>query len=44
MFGGGLPLRVDGAMVGAIGVSGGHYDHDEACALAALAAVGFAAT
>lgn len=34
----GAPL---GALVGAIGISGGHYSHDEACARAALAAVGF---
>jgi uncharacterized protein GlcG (DUF336 family) len=42
MLGGGLPIRVEGALVGAIGVSGGHYDDDEACALAALAALGIA--
>lgn len=40
MLGGGLPIRVEGALIGAIGVSGGHYDQDEACALAALAALG----
>ncbi len=42
MFTGGIPLRVGGALVGAIGVSGGHYSHDEACAQAALAVVSFA--
>jgi len=40
LLGGGLPIKVDGALVGAIGISGGHYSHDEACARAALAAVG----
>ena len=36
LLGGGLPIMVDGACVGAIGVSGGHYQQDEACARAAL--------
>ena len=36
LLGGGLPIRVDGEVVGAIGVSGGHYSQDEACASAAL--------
>jgi len=40
LLGGGLPIKVDGALVGAIGVSGGHYSHDEECARAALAALG----
>lgn len=34
--GGGLPVRVDGAMVGAIGVSGGSVEQDIACAQAGL--------
>lgn len=38
MFGGGLPVFVDGQIVGAIGVSGGHYAKDEQCAKAGLAA------
>jgi uncharacterized protein GlcG (DUF336 family) len=42
LLGGGLPIRVGGAVVGAIGVSGGHYTQDEAVALAALAATGLA--
>jgi uncharacterized protein GlcG (DUF336 family) len=42
LLGGGLPLRVDGALVGALGVSGGHYTQDEAVAREALAAVGLA--
>jgi uncharacterized protein GlcG (DUF336 family) len=44
MLGGGLPLRVDGALVGAIGVSGGHYEQDETCARAALGALGLSVT
>jgi uncharacterized protein GlcG (DUF336 family) len=40
LLGGGFPITVDGAMVGAIGISGGHYSVDEACAQAALAALG----
>ena len=40
LLGGGLPIRVEGQLVGAIGVSGGHYHQDEACARAALEAVG----
>jgi uncharacterized protein GlcG (DUF336 family) len=39
IFGGGFPLVVDGAVVGAIGVSGGHYSEDAAVAEAALAAL-----
>jgi len=41
LLGGGFPLKVDGVLVGALGISGGHYSHDEACARAALSAVGF---
>lgn len=40
VFGGGYPLRVDGRLVGALGVSGGHYTDDMAVAEAALAAIG----
>ncbi|MEN0061699.1 MAG: heme-binding protein [Myxococcota bacterium] len=36
LLGGGLPIRVANVLVGAIGVSGGHYAQDEACAKAAL--------
>ena len=39
-FGGGLPLRHQGRLIGAIGVSGGSELEDETCALAGLAAVG----
>ncbi len=40
VFGGGYPVKVDGVMVGGIGVSGGHYTHDMEVAQAALAAAG----
>jgi uncharacterized protein GlcG (DUF336 family) len=40
VFGGGYPIVVDGAVVGAIGISGGHYTDDMAVAEGALAAVG----
>jgi uncharacterized protein GlcG (DUF336 family) len=39
-FGGGFPIVVDGEVVGAIGVSGGHYTDDMAVAQAALEAAG----
>jgi hypothetical protein len=37
IFGGGYPLKIDGQVVGAIGVSGGHYTQDMEVAQAALA-------
>ncbi len=37
LLGGGLPILSNGSVVGAIGVSGGHYKQDEDCAKAALA-------
>lgn len=40
VWGGGVPARSMGAIVGAIGVSGGPEDEDMACATAALAHVG----
>ena len=40
IFGGGYPLKVGDALVGAIGVSGGHYSQDMEVAQAGLAAVG----
>ena len=40
IFGGGFPIVMEGGMVGAIGVSGGHYTQDMECARAALAAIG----
>ncbi len=40
IFGGGYPITVDGAIVGAIGVSGGHYTQDQDVAEAGLTALG----
>ena len=40
VFGGGFPIVIKGEMVGAIGLSGGHYTQDMECARAALAAIG----
>jgi uncharacterized protein GlcG (DUF336 family) len=42
VFGGGLPVREDGQLIGGIGVSGGSAEQDEACAHAGLAAIGLA--
>ncbi|MCP1676988.1 uncharacterized protein GlcG (DUF336 family) [Natronocella acetinitrilica] len=39
VFGGGYPIKVGDAVVGAIGVSGGHYTQDMEVALAGLEAV-----
>ena len=39
IFGGGYPISIDGAVVGAIGVSGGHYSQDQEVAEAGLAVV-----
>lgn len=36
IYGGGYPIKIDGAIVGGIGVSGGHYTQDMECAKAAL--------
>jgi uncharacterized protein GlcG (DUF336 family) len=40
IFGGGYPITIEGEMIGAIGISGGHYSDDMEVARAALAAVG----
>jgi len=40
VFGGGYPVVVDGAVVGGIGVSGGHYSEDQEVAEAGLAILG----
>ncbi len=40
IFGGGIPIRIGDRVVGAIGVSGGHYSQDVEVAEAGLAAVG----
>ncbi|WP_295857634.1 heme-binding protein [uncultured Xylophilus sp.] len=42
VFGGGFPIKEGGQVVGAIGLSGGHYSQDMECARAALAAIGAA--
>ncbi len=39
-FGGGLPLRHEGRLIGGIGVSGGSEDEDASCAQAGLTALG----
>jgi uncharacterized protein GlcG (DUF336 family) len=39
VFGGGYPLNVGGQVVGAIGVSGGHYEQDMKVAEAGVAAL-----
>jgi len=43
IFGGGYPIREAGEMIGAIGLSGGHYTQDMECARSALEAIGAAA-
>lgn len=40
VFGGGYPIKIDGQMIGGIGVSGGHYSQDQVCAEAGLAGIG----
>jgi uncharacterized protein GlcG (DUF336 family) len=40
VFGGGFPIKLEGEMVGAVGISGGHYSQDMECARAALEAIG----
>jgi uncharacterized protein GlcG (DUF336 family) len=40
IFGGGVPVVVDGVVVGAVGVSGASVADDEACAHAGVAALG----
>ncbi len=40
VFGGGFPIKLQGEIVGAIGLSGGHYTQDMECARAALEAIG----
>jgi uncharacterized protein GlcG (DUF336 family) len=40
IFGGGYPIQIDGQVVGAIGVSGGHYSQDQEVAEAGLQAIG----
>ena len=40
IFGGGFPIKIDDAVVGAIGVSGGHYTQDMEVAQGGLAVLG----
>lgn len=39
VFGGGYPVKIDGQVIGGIGISGGHYSQDMIIAEAALAAL-----
>ncbi len=39
IFGGGIPIEVDGEVIGAVGVSGGSVEQDERCAAAGLSAL-----
>lgn len=39
IFGGGYPINEDGAVIGGLGVSGGHYNQDMEVAEAGLAAL-----
>ena len=39
LLGGGSPVKLNGQLIGAIGVSGGHYSDDEKCVSAALGAL-----
>lgn len=39
-FAGGVPITVDGKVIGAVGVSGGTIEQDHACALAGISALG----
>ncbi|WP_458414190.1 GlcG/HbpS family heme-binding protein [Schinkia sp. CFF1] len=36
IFGGGFPIKVEGKIIGGIGISGGSSEEDEQCCLAAL--------
>ncbi|MER7841043.1 heme-binding protein [Streptomyces sp. NPDC096040] len=40
VFGGGLPIKVDGEIIGGVGVSGGHWSDDIKIAQAGLAVLG----
>jgi len=42
VYAGGVPLYVDGQLVGGLGASGGTADQDEACVTAAAGSLGFA--
>jgi uncharacterized protein GlcG (DUF336 family) len=36
LMGGGVPIIIENQIIGAIGISGGHYDQDQLCAQYAL--------
>ncbi|MGI9283783.1 MAG: GlcG/HbpS family heme-binding protein, partial [Pseudomonadales bacterium] len=38
-FGGGLPIRLEGELIGSVGVSGASEEQDQMCAQAALTAI-----
>jgi uncharacterized protein GlcG (DUF336 family) len=40
IFAGGFPIKIDDSIVGAIGVSGGHYSQDMEVAQGGLAVLG----
>ncbi|MCC0049719.1 MAG: heme-binding protein, partial [Rhodobiaceae bacterium] len=40
---GGVLIRKDGVIIGAVGITGDSSDNDEACAIAAIEAAGFTA-
>jgi uncharacterized protein GlcG (DUF336 family) len=42
IYAGGVPLFVDGRLVGGLGASGGTGEQDEECVVAAAVALGFA--
>ena len=42
VYAGGVPMVVDGRLVGAVGASGGTAEEDEACVTSAALALGFA--
>jgi len=39
VFGGGIPIKIDGTIIGAIGVSGGSEQQDKECAEAGIRAI-----
>jgi uncharacterized protein GlcG (DUF336 family) len=39
IFGGGVPIQIDGELIGGVGVSGGSSEEDEICALAGISKI-----
>jgi uncharacterized protein GlcG (DUF336 family) len=39
IFGGGVPIQLEGELIGGVGVSGGSAEQDEICALAGLSKI-----